>query len=163
MSATVQEALREVTGLPVSNVRSMTDVVSASTSRQRFNMWLMSIFGASALLLAAIGIYGLMAYTVQQRTRELGIRLALGADVPGVRRMVIGQGMTLAAVGIVVGLGAAFGLSRLMSAFLFDVTATDPMVFAAAPAVLGLVSLGAVWLPARRASRVDPIVALRVE
>ncbi len=163
MSVVVQEALREATGLPVSSVRSMDEVVARSTSRQRFNTWLMSLFGAAALLLAAIGIYGLMAYSVEQRTRELGVRLALGADAGGVRRMVIGQGMTLAAAGIGLGLAASFALSRLMTAFLFEVTATDPLVFVVAPLMLAVVSLAAVWLPARRASRVDPIEALRYE
>ncbi|MGH9387668.1 MAG: ABC transporter permease [Vicinamibacterales bacterium] len=162
-SSAIQEALRQSTGLPVSNVRAMSEVVSISTSRQRFNMWLMSIFGASALLLAAIGIYGLMAYTVEQRTQEVGIRLALGAEASSVRRMVVLQGMRLAAVGVVVGLAASFGLARLMTTFLYEVTPRDPLVFAGVPIVLSLVALFAVWLPARRASRVDPIVALRYE
>ena len=151
------------TGLPVSNVRSMADVVIRSTSRQRFNMWLMTIFGASALLLAAIGIHGLMAYSVEQRTQEIGIRLSLGADGASVRRMVVVQGMRLALVGVVVGLAASWGLARLMTSFLFDVTARDPLVFAGVPVVLTLVALLAVWLPAMRASKVDPMVALRYE
>ena len=100
MSEAIQESLRQSTGLPVSQVRSMADVVVRSTSRQRFNMWLMTMFGASALLLAAIGIYGLMAYSVEQRTQEIGIRLSLGADGGAVRRMVIVQGMRLAIVGV---------------------------------------------------------------
>jgi putative ABC transport system permease protein len=162
-STAIQEALRQSTGLPVSQVRSMAEVVSISMSRQRFNMWLMSIFGASALLLAAIGIYGLMAYTVEQRTQEVGIRLALGAETSAVRRMVVTQGMRLALVGVVVGLAASFGLARLMTTFLYQVTATDPLVFIAVPIALSLVALVAVWLPARKASRIDPIVALRYE
>ncbi len=162
-STAIQEALRQATGLPVSQVRSMGEVVSISMSRQRFNMWLMSIFGASALLLAAIGIYGLMAYTVEQRTQEVGIRLALGAETSAVRRMVVTQGMRLAVVGVIVGLAASFGLARLMTTFLYQVTATDPLVFIAVPIVLSLVALVAVWLPARKASRIDPIVALRYE
>ena len=162
-SSAIQEALRQSTGLPVSQVRSMEEVVQISMSRQRFNMWLMSIFGASALLLAAIGIYGLMAYTVEQRTQEVGIRLALGAETSRVRRMVISQGMRLALVGLVVGLAASFGLARLMTTFLYEVQPTDPLVFVAVPMVLAVVAFVAVWLPAMRASRIDPMVALRYE
>jgi len=163
MSAAVQEELRQATGLPVSNVRSMAEIVVRSTSRQRFNMWLMTVFGASALVLAAIGIYGLMAYTVEQRTQEIGIRLSLGADGASVRRMVVFQGMRLAIVGVVIGLAASWGLARLMTAFLFDVTAQDPLVFAGVPVLLTIVAFFAVWIPALRAARVDPMVALRYE
>jgi len=123
----------------------------------------MTVFGVAALLLAAIGIYGLMAYSVTQRTQEIGIRLALGAESGTVRNMVVGQGMLLAIIGVVVGVGAAFGLSRLIASLLFGVKASDPAVFVAVPLVLTLVALLAVWLPARRASRIDPIVALRYE
>jgi putative ABC transport system permease protein len=162
-SAAIQEELRRATGLPVSEVRSMSEVVSRSTSRERFNMWLMTVFGAAALLLAAIGIYGLMAYSVEQRTQELGIRMALGAQRAHVRRMVVAQGMRLAGLGLVIGLAASFGLARLIESFLFGVTTRDPLVFAGVPAVLGVVALAAVWLPAIRASRVDPNEALRYE
>lgn len=163
LSGAVQEQLRQTTGLPVSDVRSMGDVVSLSTSRQQFNMWLMTVFGGAALLLAAIGIYGLMAYSVEQRTREIGIRLALGAQAAEVRRMVVVQGMRLAVLGVVIGVAAAFGLARFIATFLFGVTARDPLVFAGVPALLTAVALVAVWLPALRASRIDPIVALRTE
>jgi len=163
MSAAIQEELRKATGLPVSNVRAMTEVVSRSTSRERFNMWLMTVFGACALLLAAIGIYGLMAYSVEQRTQELGIRMALGAEAGHVRRMVVRQGMRLAGVGLVIGLAASLALARVIESFLFGVTTRDPLVFLAVPAVLFVVALIAVWLPAVRASRVDPIEALRYE
>jgi predicted permease len=159
----IEEALRQATGLPVTDVRSMVDVVSRSTARQRFNMWLMTVFGVCALLLAAIGIYGLMAYSVEQRTQEIGIRLALGADVASVKRMIVRHGMILTVVGIIVGLASAFGLARLMQSMLFGVTARDPLVFAGVPLVLVFVAFVAVWLPARRASRVDPMVALRYE
>ena len=163
MSNAIQEQLRQATGLPVSDVRSMSEVVSLSTSRQRFNMWLMTVFGAAALLLAAIGIYGLMAYSVEQRTQEIGIRLALGAQATQVKNMVVRQGMALALAGVVTGVAAAFGLSRVLATFLFGVGARDPLVFIAAPAALTLIAFVAVWLPARRASRVDPIIALRYE
>ncbi|MDP2055260.1 MAG: ABC transporter permease, partial [Acidobacteriota bacterium] len=161
MSAAVQEELRQATGLPVSNVRSMADIVVRSTSRQRFNMWLMTVFGASALLLAAIGIYGLMAYTVEQRTQEIGIRLSLGADGGSVRRMVVFQGMRLAVAGVLIGLAASWGLAQLMTAFLFDVEARDPLVFVGVPVLLTVVAFFAVWFPALRAAKVDPMVALR--
>lgn len=141
----------------------MGDVVSLSTSRERFNMWLMTVFGVSALLLAAIGVYGLMAYSVEQRTHEIGIRVALGAQTDQVRNMVVRQGMVLAVVGILVGVVAAFGLARLIASFLFGVTAWDPLAFIGVPLLLGVVSFLAVWLPARHASRIDPIIALRAE
>ena len=150
-----------MSGLPVSDVRSMTDVVSKSISRQRFNMLLMTIFGCSALLLAAIGIYGLMAYSVEQRTQEIGIRLALGAEKRAVRNMVVFQGLRLAMAGVVVGLASAFGLARLVASLLFGVTTWDPAVFISVPILLALVALAAVWFPAGRASRVDPVIALR--
>jgi putative ABC transport system permease protein len=163
LSGAIQEQLRQVTGLPVADVRSMEEVVSRSISRQRFNVVLMSIFGGSALLLAAIGIYGLMAYSVQQRTQEIGIRMALGAGGKQVRRMVLVQGMRLAIAGLVIGLAAAFGLTRLITSVLFGVNARDPLVFVGVPVVLALVALVAVWLPARRASSVTPLAALRYE
>ena len=163
LSAAIQEQLRQASGLPVSDVRTMDEVISRSTSRERFNMWLMTVFGVAALLLAAIGIYGLMAYSVTQRTQEIGIRLALGAESGTVRNMVVGQGMLLAIIGVAVGVGAAFGLSRLIASLLFGVKVSDPAVFVVVPVVLTLVALFAVWLPARRASRIDPIVALRYE
>jgi putative ABC transport system permease protein len=163
MSNAVQEQLRQASGLPVSNVRSMEEVVSRSISRQRFNVLLMTVFGGSALLLAAIGIYGLMAYSVEQRTQEIGIRMALGAEAKGVRRMVVFQGMRLAVAGVVVGLAAAFALTRLMTSFLFGVQARDPAVFIGMPLALTIVSLLAVWLPARRASTVNPLTALRAQ
>ncbi len=163
LSGQIQEALRQATGLPVSSVRTMEDVVIRSTSRQRFNMWLMSVFGLSALALAAIGIYGLIAYSVEQRTQEIGIRLALGADSKQVKRMVVNQGMKLAIAGVVVGVVASLALARFIASFLFGVEQWDPAVFVAAPLTLAFIALVATWIPARRASRVDPIDALRYE
>jgi putative ABC transport system permease protein len=163
LSGAIQEQLRQATGLPVSNVQSMEEVVSLSTSRQRFNMWLMTVFGVSALLLAAIGIYGLMTYSVEQRTQEIGIRLALGAQAAQVKNMVVLQGMVLTLAGVALGVAGAWGLARFLAAFLFGVAARDPAVFIGVPVLLSAVALLAVWLPARRASRVDPIIALRYE
>ncbi len=163
VSTPVQEALRQATGLPVSDIRPMDQVVSRSTSRERFNMWLMTVFGGAALLLAAIGIYGLMAYSVQQRTQEIGIRLALGAQVGEVRRLVLLQGFWLAAAGVAIGIAVSFGLTRFIATLLFGVRAWDPLVFTAAPLVLAAVALLAAWVPARRASLIDPVDALRGE
>jgi putative ABC transport system permease protein len=163
LSTQIQESLRQATGLPVSDVRAMDEVVSRSMSRDRFNMWLMTVFGSCALLLAAIGIYGLMAYSVEQRTQEIGIRLALGAEARQVKNMVVFQGMALAAVGLALGLIGAFFLVTLLRQFLFRVEARDPFVFVGIPLLLGIVALLAVWIPARRASHVDPIQALRYE
>jgi predicted permease len=157
----VRQALEEATGLPVTNVRAMDAVVTTSLSQQRFNMWLMMIFGGTALLLAAIGIYGLMAYSVQQRVPEIGIRLALGADAGRVRRMVIWQGMRMAMVGVVLGVAGALALARYLTAQLYGVAPRDPMTFAGVAVILTLVALAAAWVPALRASRVAPIEALR--
>jgi predicted permease len=159
----IEDQLRQATGLPVSDVRSMDEIAVRSVSRQRFNMWVMTVFGGCALLLAAIGIYGLMAYSVEQRTQEIGIRLALGAQTSQVTKMVVTQGMTLALVGVVLGLAAAFALARFITSFLFGVTPKDPVVFVFVPVLLAVVAFFAVWLPARRASRVDPLIALRYE
>jgi predicted permease len=161
ISQEIQSQLRLATGLPVANVRSMGDVVARSTSRERFNTLLMTTFALSALALAAIGIYGVMAYAVQQRTREIGVRLALGAEPGAVRRMVVLQGMRLAAIGVVLGIGAAYAAAKYLSTMLFGVQARDPLVFVGVPLLLALIALAAVWIPARRASRVDPLGALR--
>jgi ABC-type antimicrobial peptide transport system permease subunit len=158
----VQAQLRQVAGLPLSNVETMDEVVRLSTSRQQFNMLLMSVFGASALLLASIGIYGVMAYSVAQRTQEIGIRVALGASATQVKRMVVRQGMRLAIVGVAIGLASAFALTRFIATFLFG-TALDPSVFAGIPLLLATVAFLAVWIPAGRASRVNPVIALRTE
>ena len=163
VSDAIQNAIRHATGLPVSNVESMRNIASVSTSRERFNMWLMTVFGLSAVLLAAIGIYGLMAYSVAHRRQEIGIRLALGARATQVMSMVIREGMILALVGLGVGVMAAFLLARVIETLLYNVAPRDPLVFIGVPLLLAAVALIAVWLPAQRASRVDPMTALRYE
>ena len=162
--AAVTEQLRFASGgFPVAHIRTMDEVMGRSTARQSFNMLLLTIFGAVALILAAIGIYGLMAYSVEQRTQEMGIRMALGADRSAIRRLVVWHGMRLALVGVVLGIAASFGLTRLIASFLFGVRPWDPLVFVTVPIVLSAVALVAVWLPATRASKVDPMQALRAE
>ena len=161
MNNQIQTALRGETGLPVADVRSMEQVLARSTSRERFNTLLMAVFAVSALLLAAIGIYGVMAYSVEQRTREIGVRLALGAHPGAVHRMVVLQGMRLAAAGLVIGIAAAYGLSRFMATLLFGVAPRDSLVFAGVPLILAVIALIGVWLPAARASRIDPLGAIR--
>ena len=164
LAAVVQENLRQASGgVKPSTIRSMDDLRRTSTARANFNMVLLTIFGGAALVLAAIGIYGLMAYSVQQRTHEMGIRLALGAESTQVRNMVVWQGMRVALLGVGIGIAAAFGLTRLLTTFLFGVTAHDPIAFVAVSVVICAVALIGVWLPARRAARVDPVTALRAE
>jgi predicted permease len=150
-------------GFPVARVRTMDEIVERSTARENFNMLLLTIFGGVALVLAAIGIYGLMAYSVEQRKQEIGIRMALGADRSTIRSLVVWNGMRLALIGIALGIAAAFGLTRFLASFLFGVKSWDPAVFIAVPIVLSVVALLAVWLPATRASRLNPMQALRVE
>jgi predicted permease len=164
LSAPIQRELRQGSGgLPVAHIRSMDEVVVNSTARDDFNMSLLTIFAGSALLLAAIGIYGLMSYSVQQRTQEIGIRMALGAESRDVRRMVLIQGMRLVIAGVVLGVAGACGLTRLLSSFLFGVKPLDPTVFVAVPILLSVIALFAIGLPATRATAVDPLNALRYE
>jgi putative ABC transport system permease protein len=164
MTTTLTEQLRQASGgFPVARVRSMDEVVVRSTARQDFNMLLLTIFGGSALVLAAIGIYGLMAYSVQQRTQEIGIRMAMGADRGRITKMVVWQGMRLTLVGVVIGVAAAFGLTHLIASLLYGVKNWDPAVFITVPVLLSAVALFAVWLPALRASKLNPMEALRTE
>ena len=141
----------------------MDELMARSTAGQDFNVALMLIFGGAALLLAAIGIYGLIAYTVQQRTQEIGIRLAMGAGRGSVLSMVVAQGMRLVLIGVGIGMAAAYGLTRFLASFLVGVKPRDPIVFVVVPVVLVLVALFAAWIPARRISRIDPADALRWE
>jgi len=160
----IESALGEATGgLPVARVRTMDEVEARDTARQRFNMVLLTIFGIAGLFMAAIGVYGVMSYSVQQRTQEMGVRMALGAQASDLRKMVIGQGMRLGLFGLAVGLGGAFSLTRFLTSLLFGVKAWDPVAFILTPLLLGTVAFFAVWIPARRATRVDPMTALRLE
>jgi putative ABC transport system permease protein len=148
---------------PVYGVASMEQLLSRSTAPRRFNMTLLAVFAALALILAGIGVYGVMAYAVTERTRDIGIRMALGAQASDALKLVISQGMRLTLVGIALGLMGAFALTRLMKNLLFDVRPTDPMTFIAIALLLTFVALLACWIPARRATKVDPMVALRCE
>jgi predicted permease len=164
LSAAVRQIVAEVDkSVPVSNVQTMDHIVSESITQPRFNLFLLALFGTVAMLLSAAGIYGVTAYTVTQRTHELGIRLALGAQVGDVLKMILGQGMAVIGVGLVLGLVSAFALMRLLRSLLFGVGENDPLTFAAITLVLLFVALLACYIPARRATKVDPLVALRYE
>ncbi len=148
---------------PMYKIRTMDEVVGESQSSSRFTLALLGIFAAVAMGLAAIGIYGVISYAVMQRTREIGIRIALGAGKRDVLRLVVGQGTLLALTGVAVGLAGALALTRLMRSLLFGVSATDPTIFAGAALFLAAVALLASYIPSRRAMRVDPTVSLRYE
>ena len=161
--AIVNEARKADRLLPIAKIRTMDDLRASALQSDRFNLWLLGSFALLALLLAALGIYGVMTYTTAQRTRELGIRLALGAQPGDVLKLVTVQGMKLALIGVTFGLLASIALTRLMKSLLFGVGATDPVTFALVALLLGLVGLVACYIPARRATKVDPLVALRYE
>jgi putative ABC transport system permease protein len=149
--------------LPLFNINSMEQLLSNSISRPRFNALLIGLFAVVALILASVGIYGVISYSVTQRQHEIGIRMALGAKSQDIMKMVLNQGLKLAGAGVICGLGAAFGLTRLMSSLLYGVSATDPLTFLGIAALLTLVALVACYIPARRATKVDPMEALRYE
>jgi predicted permease len=149
--------------LPIYNLRTMSSRVSESLAGRRFSTLLLALFACLALCLATIGTYGTISYLVAHGTREIGIRMALGASPRGVRALVVRQGMLMAAVGLGIGLAGAFALTRFMQALLFGVAAADPLTFAAIPLLLALVAVAASYIPARRAARIDPVVALRAE
>ncbi len=160
----VREAVRRVDPeLPLASVQTVEQVVAGSLNQQRFNTTLVGIFAALALVLAAVGIYGVISYGVSQRLHEMGLRMALGAGRAEVRGMVVRQGMAVVLAGLAVGLVAAFAATRLLQTFLYGIRATDPLTFVVVPALLALVAFLASWLPATRATRVDPMVALRSE
>jgi putative ABC transport system permease protein len=158
----VRELLAEIDPrLPIEYLRTMDDIVYESASLPRFYMTLMGVFGSIAVLLALIGFYGLMAFSVGRRTRELGVRVALGASPPMIRRMVLRQGSVIVGIGIILGLAGCFAVSRLLESFLYGVSPTDPLTYATLTALVAAVGLLASYVPARRATRVDPLVALR--
>jgi ABC-type antimicrobial peptide transport system permease subunit len=165
--AFLEAAKREVwsvdRAMPVYLVRTMEETVSGLDWRTGFVMSLLAIFSAISLLLAVMGIYAALSYVVSQQTREFGIRMALGAERQDVLKLVVRQGMTLATVGVVTGVIASIALTNLMSSLLFGVSATDPLTFAGVALILGCVALIACYVPARRATKVDPLIALRYE
>jgi len=162
LTAVVQRAFLAVDAqLPVARVRSMAELIAQSIARQNFNMLLLTIFGAIALLLAAVGVYGIMSYSVEQETHDISVRLALGADRRDILGLVVGRGMKLTGAGLAIGTVAAFGASRLLAKMLYGVKATDPATYGVAIAALGTIALVACYLPARRAMRVDPVNALK--
>ena len=162
--ASAREQVKAVdTDQPIYNIRSMNEIRAESVAPERLNLTLMSIFAGIALVLAIVGIYGVMSYSVTQRTHEIGIRMAIGAQPRDVFSMVMRQGMILALIGVAFGLVGAFGLTRLMATMLFDIKPTDPATFAFIAILLTGVALLACYIPGRRATKVDPVVSLRYE
>ncbi len=162
--AAARDVLRNLDpDLPVYDIATMPEMVADQTAQSRFGAWLLSLFGVLALILAAVGIYSVMAYAVEQRSREIGVRVALGARSGDVLKMVIGQGMRLTLLGVALGLGAALALTQLMKRLLYGVAAADPLTYGAIALLLTLVALLACWIPARRATKVDPMIALKCE
>jgi ABC-type antimicrobial peptide transport system permease subunit len=149
--------------LPLANARTLEEIRSRSMAQTSFALTMLALAASVALLLGVVGIYGVIAYIAAQRTREIGIRMALGAEAGHVSGLFLRHGLTLTAIGLALGIAASFGLTRFMSTLLFGVTATDAPTYAAVSAILGGVAVLATWLPARRASRVDPIAALRAD
>jgi predicted permease len=164
LSHAVEEALRQSNpNMPIGETRSMDEVLSHSIARQRFLMMLMSVFAGLALVLAAVGIYGVMSYSVNERTHEMGIRMALGANRREVLWLVVSRGLRLTLAGVAFGMAASFGLTRLLGGLLFGVKPADPTTLIAVTLLLTAVALVASYIPARRATKVDPMVALRYE
>jgi putative ABC transport system permease protein len=164
MEQAVKEQIWKIDSqLPITKVQTMSEVAAASFAARRFNMLLLTLFAALALVLAAVGVYGVMSYAVTQRTHEIGIRMALGAQVGSVIRLVMKSGLSIAIVGVAIGLAGAFALTRVMRSLLFAVEATDKATFASVSVCLFLIALVACYIPARRATKVDPLAALRYE
>jgi predicted permease len=164
LTSTVKHTMLDVdSSLPITNIRTLEQIVSLSLKQDRFNTLVLGLFAGIGLILGLIGIYGVVSYSVTQRTREIGIRLALGAGTGDVLRLIVSQGMAPAIIGVVIGVGGAIGLTRLLASFLYGVTATDTLTFVVTAALLSSVALLACLVPARRATRVDPMIALRYE
>jgi putative ABC transport system permease protein len=164
LTSAIRNELAEMdSSIPLTSVRVFDEYISRSLARPRFNAILLSIFAGTALLLTAIGIYGVIAYSVSQRINEIGIRMALGAAQSAIFRLVVGQAMTLVGISLALGLIGAFGATRLLGSLLYGVRAWDPFTFVAIVFLISIVAFLAAWLPARRAARVDPVVALRAE
>jgi len=164
LTGTVRRTIHEMDStIPIFNIATMAERIGEQTARDRFTSWLMGIFAGVALLLAMVGVYGVMSYAVTRRTQEIGVRMALGANRPQVLLLIVGQGVPLIVAGVLVGLGVSFGITRLIATLLYGVTPTDAFTFAAVTALLVSIALFACWLPAVRASRVDPLEALRHE
>jgi predicted permease len=148
---------------PLGNVQALDAIADRSLAPRRFNLWLLGVFALIALLLGAVGLYGVIAYAVTQRTREIGIRMALGAQKRDVLRLVFRQGLALSSIGVFIGIGCSLAVTRLMKSLLYNVSATDPATFGIISLLLTVVALIACYVPARRAMKVDPMVALRHE
>jgi putative ABC transport system permease protein len=164
VAAAVRREIREADPqLPLPEIGSLTGNRAAALAEPRFRMLLLGGFAAAALLLAVLGVYGLMAFAVAQRTREIGVRIALGAHAPRIFSLVLRQGMLLAGIGVLAGLAGALALTRVLRSLLFEISATDPVVIGAVATMLGAATLMGAWFPARRAARIEPVAALREE
>jgi putative ABC transport system permease protein len=164
IASSVREQVRAIDkDVPVTHIQTMEQIFSASVAQQRFSMLIVGLFAGLALILATVGIYGVMAYSVTQRSHEIGVRMALGARTSQVLKLILKDGMVLALLGVAIGLAGAFALTRLMTTLLFGVTPTDATTLVVVPLILLGVALVACYIPARRATKVDPLVALRYE
>jgi len=166
--ASLTPAIRDAVGsldrsVPVTDVQTMEDVIASANARPRFTLVLLATFAAVALVLAAVGIYGVISYAVSRRTHEIGVRVALGASPSAVVRLIVAQGMRVVTVGVVIGLAGALLASRLMTQLVYGVRVTDPMTYVGVAALLGAVALVASYIPARRATRIDPLAAMRTD